>query len=52
MEEVLNDQPLFYVVVWACLNVLLETFPDFRDALIWQFLNFGDPVPEGVVLAH
>ena len=52
VEEFLNDQPLFYAVVWACLNVLLETFPDFRDALIWQLLNFGDPVPEGVVLAH
>ena len=34
MEEVLNDQPLFYAMVWACLNVLLETFPDFWDALI------------------
>ena len=34
MEELLNDQPLFYAVVWACLNVLLETFPDFRDGLI------------------
>ena len=29
MEEVLNNQPLFYVVMWACLNVLLEMFPDF-----------------------
>ena len=34
MEEVLNNQPLFYAVVWAGLNVLLETFPDFWDALI------------------
>ena len=34
MEEVLNDQPLFYAMVWARLNVLLETFPDFRDGLI------------------
>ena len=42
MEEVLNDQPLFYAVVWACLNVLLETFPDFRDGLIRQLLNSGD----------
>jgi len=32
VEEVLNDQSLFYAVVWACLNVLLETFLDFRDA--------------------
>ena len=52
MEEVLNNQPLFYAVVWACLNVLLETFPDFQDALIWQLLNSSDPVPEGVGLAH
>jgi hypothetical protein len=35
MEEVLNDQPLFYAVVWACLNVLLEMFPAFWDGLIW-----------------
>ena len=34
MEEVLNNQPLFYAVMWACLNVLLEMFPDFWDALI------------------
>ena len=47
VEEFLNDQPLFYAVVWACLNVLLETFPDFRDALIRQLLNSGDPVSEG-----
>ena len=48
MEEVLNDQPLFYAVVWACLNVFL----DFRDALIRHLLNSGDPIPEGVGLAH
>ena len=52
VEEVLNDQPFFYVVVWACLNVLLETLPDFRDALIRYLLNSGNPVPEGVGLAH
>ena len=34
IEEVLNDQPLFYAVVWARLNVLLEMFPDFWDGLI------------------
>ena len=52
VEEVLNDQSLFYAVVWACLNVLLEMFPDFRDALIRQLLNSGDPVLEDVGLAH
>ena len=34
VEEVLNDQPLFYAAMWACLYVLLETPPDFRDGLI------------------
>ena len=34
MEEVLNNQPFFYAMVWVCLNVLLETFPDFWDSLI------------------
>ena len=29
VKEVLNDQPLFYAVVWACLNVLLEALPSF-----------------------
>ena len=52
VEEVLNDQSLFYAVVWACLNVLLETFPDIWDALIRQLLNSGDPIPEGIGLAH
>ena len=52
MEEVLNDQSLFYAVVWKCLYVLLETLPDFRDGLIRQLLNSGDPVPKGIGLAH
>ena len=52
IQEVLNDQPLFYVVVWACLYVLLETLPDFRDGLIRQLLDSGDPIPEGIGLAH
>ena len=52
MEEVLNDQPLFYAMVWACLYVLLETLPDFRDGLIRQLLDSDDPVPEGIGLAH
>ena len=52
MEEVLNDQSFFYAVVWACLYVLLEMLPDFRDGLIWQLLDSDDPVPEGIGLAH
>ena len=52
VEEVLNDQSLFYAVVWACLNVLLETFPYFWNALIWQLLNSGNPVLEGIGLVH
>ena len=52
MKEILNNQPFFYAVVWACLNVLLETLPDFRDGLIRQLLNSGDPVPEGIGFAH
>ena len=51
MEEVLNDQPLLYAVVWACLYVLLETLLDFRDGLIRQLLDSGDPVPECIGLA-
>ena len=34
IEEVLNDQPFFYAVMWACLYVLLETLPNFLDGLI------------------
>jgi len=52
MEEVLNDQPLFYTVMWACLYVFLETLPDFRDGLIRQLLNSGDPVPDGIGLPY
>ena len=44
MEEVLNDQPFFYAMVWACLNVLLETFLDYRDALIQQLSD--ETIPE------
>ena len=52
MEDVLNDQTFFNAVMWACLYVLLETLLDFRDGLIRQLLNSGDPVPEGIGLAH
>ena len=34
MEEVLNNQLFLHAVVWACLDVLLETFPNFWDGLI------------------
>ena len=52
MKEILNNQPFFYAVVWACLNVLLETFPYFWNTLIWQLLNSGNPVLEGIGLVH
>ena len=52
MEEVLDDQPLFYAVVWTCFYVLLETLLDFQDGLIRQLLNSGDSVPEGIGLAY
>ena len=31
MEEVLNVQPFFYALMWACLYVLLETLPNFLE---------------------
>jgi hypothetical protein len=52
MEEVLNDQPLFHVMVWACCNVLLETFPGFRDYFILELLETGNPIPKGLGFAH
>ena len=52
LQEVLDNQPLFYAVVWACLYVFLEMLPDFRDGLIRQLLNSGDPISEGIGLAY
>ena len=52
MEEVPNNQPFLHAVVWASLNVILETLPDFWDGLILELLNPRDPVPEGIGLAH
>jgi len=34
MEEVLNNQPFFHAVVWACLYVLLQMLPGLWDGLI------------------
>jgi len=52
MEEVLNDKPFFHVMVWACCNVFLKTFPGFRDCLILELFKTGNPVPKGVGFAH
>ena len=34
MEEVLDNQPLLHAVVWACLNVFLQTLLGLWDRLI------------------
>ena len=34
VEEVLNNQPFFHAVVWACLYVLLQTLPGLWNCLI------------------
>jgi hypothetical protein len=52
MEEVLNDQPLFHAVVWACCDVSLEMFPGFGDGFILELLKIGNPIPKGVGFAH
>ena len=52
MEEVLNDEPFFYAMVWACYNVFLKTFPGFRDCLVLELFKTGNPVPKGIGLAH
>jgi hypothetical protein len=36
MEEVLDDQPLFDAVVWACCDVFLETFRASRMVYSWS----------------
>jgi len=51
-EEVLNDQPFLHAVLWACLNVLLETFLEFWDSLIRHLLNPRDPISESISLVH
>jgi hypothetical protein len=51
-EEVLNDQPFFHSVVWACCNVILEMFPGFWVCLILVLLKTGNPVSKGVGFAH
>ena len=33
-EEVLDNQPLLHAMVWACLNVFLQTLPGLWDGLI------------------
>jgi len=52
MKDVLNDKPFFHAVVWACCNVFLKTFPDFRDCLILELLKTENPVPKGICFAH
>jgi hypothetical protein len=52
MEEVLDDQPLFHAVVWACCDIFLESIPSFRDGFILELLKIGNPIPKGVGLAH
>ncbi|XP_039841669.1 proline-rich protein 36-like [Panicum virgatum] len=35
--------------MWACCNVILVMFPDFRDGFIWELLNSRNPVPKGII---
>ena len=34
MEEILDYQPFLHAMVWACLNVFLQTLPGLWDGLI------------------
>jgi hypothetical protein len=52
MEEVLDGQPLFHGMVWACCDVFVETFPGYRDGFILELLKTGNLVPKGVGLSH
>ena len=49
MEEVLNNQPFLHAMMWACCNVILVMFPDFRDGFIWELLNSRNPIPKGII---
>ena len=49
MEEVLNNQPFLYAMMWACCNVILVMFLDFRDGFIWELLNSRNPIPKGII---
>jgi hypothetical protein len=39
MMEALDDEPLFRVVMGACRDIVLRTFPCLGDGLICELLN-------------
>jgi hypothetical protein len=52
MIEALDDEPLLHVVMGACSDIILQTFPCLGDGLIRELLKPRDLVPEGIGFAQ
>jgi hypothetical protein len=52
MIEALDDEPLLYVVMGACRNIILQMFPCLSDGLIYELLKPRDLVLEGIGFAQ
>jgi hypothetical protein len=48
MIEALDDEPLLYVVMGACRDIILQAFPCLGDGLFRELLKSRDLVLEGI----
>jgi hypothetical protein len=52
MIEALDDEPLLCVVMGACRDIILHTFPCLSDGLICELLKPRDLISEGIDFAQ
>jgi hypothetical protein len=52
MIEVLDDEPLFHSMVWACKDIILQFLPCLNNGFVRELLKARDLVSEGIGLAQ
>jgi hypothetical protein len=52
MIEALDDEPLFYPVVWACEDIILQSLSRLGNGFIRELLEARDLIPKGIGLAQ
>jgi hypothetical protein len=52
MIIVLDDEPLFHLMVWACRDIILQAFPCLNDDVIHELLKAQDLIPKCIGLTQ
>jgi hypothetical protein len=52
MIEALDDEPLFYSMVWACRDIILQSLPRLSNVFFCELFKARDLVPKGIGIAQ